>query len=105
MPFFFNAVELYVATINERPWTRAKKVCRALEYGKATKAVDIVKYLCSRENYAHKYQLSELIFETNFMDWPKDSRKDDYYISEEGMYKLVFGRQQPKAKKLQRALL
>ena len=78
MPFTFNAVELCVVTINEKPWTSAKEVWRALEYGKATTTADVVRHLCSRENYAYKYQLSELVFETNFMDWPKNSRKDDY---------------------------
>ena len=101
-PFSFNAVELCVVTINEKAWTRVREVCRALEFGKATKAADIVKHLCSRENYAHKWQLTELFFETNSMDWPKDSRKDDYYINEEGMYEIVFSRQQPKAKDFRR---
>ena len=105
MPFVFNAVELCVVTINEKSWTRAREVYRALEYGKATKVADIVKHLCSRENYAHNRQLTEFVFETNFMDWPKDSGKDDFYINEEGMYELVFGSQQPKAKKLQMSLL
>ena len=68
MPFVFNAVKLYVVTINEQPWTRARVVCRALEYGKATKATDIVKHLCSRENYVHKYQFNEFAFETNLID-------------------------------------
>ena len=36
------------------------------------------------------------------MDWPKDSRKDDYYINEEGIYEIVFSSQQPKAKDLRR---
>ena len=36
MPFTVNAVEWYVVTINEKPWTRAREVCRALEYSKAT---------------------------------------------------------------------
>ena len=75
MPFTFNAVELYVVTIDEKPWTRARKVYRALEYGKTTKAADIVKHLCSRENYPHKLQLTEFVFETNFMDWPIGSQK------------------------------
>ena len=66
MPFSFNAVELYVVTISEKPWTRAREVCKALEYGKATKAADIVKHLCSTENYAHKYKLNKLVSETNF---------------------------------------
>ena len=30
MAFSFNAVELGVVTINEKPWTRAKEVCKAL---------------------------------------------------------------------------
>ena len=98
MPFVFNAVELCVVTINEKSWTRAREVYRALEYGKATKVADIVKHLCSRENYAHKWQLTEFISKKNFMDWPKDSRKNSYYINEESMYKLVFGSQQPKTK-------
>ena len=98
MPFTFNAVELCVLTINEKSWTRAREVYRALEYGKTTKATDIVKHLCSRENYTHKWQLTEFVSETNFMDWPKDRRKDDYYINEWGMYQLVFGSQQTKAK-------
>ena len=29
IPFAFNAVELY-----EKPWTRAKEVCKALKYKK-----------------------------------------------------------------------
>ena len=68
-------------------------MCRALEYGKTTKAADIVKHLCSRENYDQK-----LVSETSYMDWSRDSRKDDYYINKEGMYELVFGSQQPKGK-------
>ena len=31
MALTFNAVELCVVTINEKPWTRAKEVYRALE--------------------------------------------------------------------------
>ena len=75
MPFAFNAVELYVVTINKKPWTRVKEVCRALEYGKATKTADVVRHLCSRENYTY-----------------------DIYTNEEGMYELLFSSQQPKAK-------
>ena len=93
---------MFVVTINEKPWACAREVCRALEYGKATKTADIVKHLCSRENYAYRCQLSEFVSETNFMDWPKDSRKDDYYINEEGMYEIVFSSQQPKAKDFRR---
>ena len=48
MPFSFNAVELCVVIINEKPWTRAKETYKALEYNKKT--ADIVKTFCSREN-------------------------------------------------------
>ena len=34
MPFSFKAVELCVETINENPWTGARKVCKALRYEK-----------------------------------------------------------------------
>ena len=50
MPFSFNVVELCVVTINEKPWTRAREVCRALGYGKATKAVHVIKAHVSPEN-------------------------------------------------------
>ena len=32
VPFTFKNVELKVVTINGKPWTRAKEVCRALKY-------------------------------------------------------------------------
>ena len=51
MPLSFNAVELCVVTIDEKPCTHAREVFRALEYGRATKVADIAKHLCSRENY------------------------------------------------------
>ena len=35
MPFIFYAVELCIVTINEKSWTRAEEVCRALEHKKA----------------------------------------------------------------------
>ena len=54
MPFTFNAVDLRVVAIDEKPWARAREVCRALEYDKATKAADVVRHLCSKTNYAHK---------------------------------------------------
>ena len=51
LPSTFNAVELCVAIINEKPWTRVRGVCKALEHGKAIKTTDVVRHLCSRENY------------------------------------------------------
>ena len=58
MLFTFNAVELCVVTFNKKPWTRAREVCRALEYNKKTP--DIVKTFCSWENYVQKYQKSSV---------------------------------------------
>ena len=75
MPFTFNAVELFVVTINERPWTLAKEVCRALEYNKKT--ADIVKAFVCREYYAHKWQVSSVTVVGKPVDWPKDSQKYD----------------------------
>ena len=102
MPFAFNAVELCVAIINEKPWARAREVRRALEYGKATKTANVVKQLCSKENYAHKCQLTGFVSETKPMDWPKDLKKCDTYTNEEGMYELLFSSQQEKAKDFRR---
>ena len=55
-PLTLNAVELCILAINEKPGTRARKVCRALQYNKKT--VNIVKNHCSKENYTQAYQLS-----------------------------------------------
>ena len=56
MPFTFNAVELCVVTINEKPWRRAKEVCRALEY-KKRRARDVLKKHVSIEKKQHKHKL------------------------------------------------
>ena len=50
MPFSFNVVELCDVTINGKPWTRSWEVCRALEYGKATKAAHVIKAHVSPED-------------------------------------------------------
>ena len=102
MPFSFNAVELCVVTINKKPWKRAREVCRAIEYGKATKATHVIKAHVSPENDAHKWQLIKVSAASNSNNWAKDSRKDDYYINKEGMYEIVFSSQQPKAKDFRR---
>ena len=95
-------MELCVVTINEKTWTRAGEVCKALEYCKTIKAVDVVNHLCSKTDYAQKCLLIGFIPETKPVNWPKDSQKYDIYISEEEMYKLVFSRQRPKAKDFRR---
>ena len=56
MPFTFNAVDLYVVTIKEKPWTCSKEVCRALEYKKG-RARDVLKRHVSIENKQHKHEL------------------------------------------------
>ena len=39
-PFTFGKVELCVLTLNDKPWTRAKEVCKALKY--TEKIADII---------------------------------------------------------------
>ena len=90
MPFTNNKVDLRVVTINEKPWTRAREVCHALEYGKATKVANIVRDLCSKANYVHKWWLAGFVSEMKSVDWPKDSQKYDICTNEEGMYELLF---------------
>ena len=91
MLFVFNTVELYVATINEKLWTRARDVCRALGYGKSTKATHVIKGHVSPKNYVHKWQLIKVSAgstSNTSINWAKDSRKDDYYASEGGMHEI-----------------
>ena len=99
-PFTFNAMKLCLVTINEKLWTLANEVCRALEYNKKTP--DIVKVFCSRENYAEKNQMSSFTAAVKPVDWPKDSQKYDIDTNEEGMYELLFSSQQPKARNFRR---
>ena len=103
MSFAFNAVELYVVTVNDKPWTRAKEVWRALKYdAKTSKTANIIRAHCSRENYAQKYQMTCVNRSCTPVNWPKDSQKYDLYINEEGMYEVLFGSQQPLAKKFRK---
>ena len=51
----FNAVALDTITIKEKPLTRGKEVCKALEYGEKSKTATIIKYHCTKENVALKY--------------------------------------------------
>ena len=98
--FTFKNVELKVVTINGKPWASAKEVCKALEYNKKT--AHVIRTHCSRENYAHKYDLTSVPTAGTPVNWPKDSQKYDLYINEEGMYGLLFSSQQPLAKKLRK---
>ena len=101
MPLSFNAVDLCVVTINEKPWTLAKEVCRALEYKKG-RARDVLKRLMSIKNKQQKHELEERVAAAHYLEWPKNSQPVDYCINEEGMYELLFLSQQPRAKDLRR---
>ena len=97
MPCTFNAVELWVLAINEKPWTRAREVHWALEY-QESRARDVLKKHVSIENKQHRHGLEECAAAVPPLEWPKNSRPDKYYINGEGMYELLFSSQQPKAK-------
>ena len=56
--FTFNNTKLFTITINDKPWTRAKEVCRSLNYTKKTP--DVIVDPVSLENRAYKYQLTDL---------------------------------------------
>ena len=99
MPFFFNAVDLCVVTINEKPWTRAREVCRGLGHdAKKSKTANIIMVHCSPKNFTQKYQMSSVHAASTPINWPKDLQKYNIYISKEGMYEIVFSSQQTKAK-------
>ena len=103
IPFSFNEVELCIVIINEKPWTRAREVCRALEYDvKTSKTANIIKARVSPENITQKYQMSSVHTACTPINWPKDSLRFDTYTNEEGMYELLFSNQQPRAKDFRR---
>ena len=99
MPLTFNAVELYVVAITEKPWTSAKEVCRALGYNATrSKTENTISTHCSPENITQKYQMSIIHSACTPINWSKDSQKYDIYINGEGMSEVLFSSQQPKAK-------
>ena len=85
VPFTFNAVKLQVVTVDGKETCRAKEVCRALENEK--KAGNVIHNHCSRENSAHKYELSKFLTAETFVSWPKESQKYNLYINEERLKK------------------
>ena len=87
VPFTFNNVKLFTVTINGKSWTRAKEICKALEYKKTTKTGDVIRSNCSCENITQKCQLIGLA--DTSVQWPKNSQKYDIYINEEGVHELV----------------
>ena len=78
VPFKFDNVQLFSVTIDDKVWTRAKEVIHgALKYEKSTKTAHEVRRHCSRENYAHKYQLTSVLAIDTPLKWPIDSQKYD----------------------------
>ena len=75
VPFTFKNVELYVVTVNGKHWTRAKEVCKALEYQRRTK--DILRGHVSMENKRHMRELKGVVFPNTPLEWSKDSQKHD----------------------------
>ena len=69
---------------------------------KTSKTENILRSHCSQENYAQNYDLTKVHAACTSLEWPPDSRKDEYYLNEEGMYELLFSSQQPLAKKLRK---
>ena len=88
-PFTFKAVDLHILTINDKLWTRATKVCKALGYSKNSKIAIIIKQHRSKKNFAHKYKVSSVHALYTPVDWPKDSQKYDLYVNNEGMYETL----------------
>ena len=62
MLLFFNAVDLYVLTLDH-----AREVRRALEYGKTTETADFVKHFDVSQNYSQKCQLAGFVSETTLL--------------------------------------
>ena len=85
MPFIFN-------NIDGKPWTRAREVSRALEYGEKSKTATIVKHHCSKEDFV------QCACSMHTCRLFKRLTKVRHYINEDGMYELLFSSQQPKTK-------
>ena len=77
MQFYFNPVKLCVVIINENPWARVRKGCKALEYN--GKTANVIKAHVSPENYAHKWQLSSVACTP--IIWPRWIHKNWICIS------------------------
>ena len=100
VPFAFNSIKLFTVTINDKHWSRAKEICQSLNYTKKTP--DVIVDHVSLENRAYKYQLTDFPETGKLVKWPTDSRKDEYYINEQGMYELAFTSQQKEAKEFRK---
>ena len=94
--FTFNSIKLFTVTIRGKHWSRAKEICKALEYKR--KGKDVIREHVSIENKQHRYELQRGTESEPPFDWPRNSQTEEYYISEEGLFELLFTSQQPKAK-------
>ena len=66
---------LEVVSINGKPWTRAKEVCKALEYQRRTK--DILRGHVSITNKRHMRKLKGVVSPNTPSKWTKNSQKHD----------------------------
>ena len=79
--FAFIAVNLYVVTTNEKPWTRTKEVCKALYYhAKTSKIAAIIKAHRSSRNFTQKCQISSVHAASTPINFPL-IRKNTIFIS------------------------
>ena len=73
MPFTFNAVNLYVVTINSKSWTSAKKACKTLQcHARTSKTANIIKAHGNPENITQKYKIFSVRAACTPTNWPAD---------------------------------
>ena len=73
MPFTFNAVNLYVVTINSKPWTSAKKACKTLQcHARTSKTANIIKAHGNPENITQKYKICSVRAACTPTNWSAD---------------------------------
>ena len=58
MSFSFKVVELCVVTINDKPWTHAKEVCKVLQHNK--RIADIIKAFCSKGKFGSQVSVERV---------------------------------------------
>ena len=100
LPFTFSAVELQTITINEKPCTHFREVCKALEYNAKTPNTANIIAQCSQENNIQKYQMIKLAGTNILVNWPNGWQRNNIFVSEDRMHELLVLSQQPKAKEL-----
>ena len=72
-----------------------------MEYQKG-RVRDALKKHVSIENKRHRFELQGGAVTARPLEWPKTSQPDKYYLNEEGMYEVLFGSQQPLAKRFRK---